>query len=212
MNMKHLSFDFDVKSLDETGTFSGYASMFDNKDSEGDVVRKGAFAKTLAEWAQKGRLPPMLWQHERKNPIGYFSVMKEDDKGLYVEGKLLIDDIAQAKTAHTLLKNKVLGGMSIGYRVENYDYDKVADVFNLTEIKLFEVSLVTFPANERATVDNVKNGLPDRDVIVKHLTDLGLSQKQAETLCDSGLPSLQPENREKQDLINATNILKGLNK
>lgn len=212
MNMKHLSFDFDVKSLDETGTFSGYASVFDNKDSAGDVVRKGAFAKTLAEWAQKGRLPPMLWQHERKNPIGYFSVMKEDDKGLYVEGKLLIDDIAQAKTAHALLKNKVLGGMSIGYRVAMYEYDRVADVFNLTELKLFEVSLVTFPANERATVDNVKHGLPDRDVIVKHLTDLGLSQKQAETLCDSGLQSLQPENREKQDLINATNILKDLNK
>lgn len=212
MNMKHLSFDFDVKSLDETGEFSGYASVFDNKDSAGDVVRKGAFAKTLAEWAQKGRLPPMLWQHERKNPIGYFSLMKEDDKGLYVEGKLLIDDIAQAKTAYALLKNKVLGGMSIGYRVENYDYDRVANVFNLTELKLFEVSLVTFPANERATVDSVKHGLPDRDVIVKHLTDLGLSQKQAETLCDSGLPSLQPENREKQDLINATNILKDLNK
>lgn len=212
MNMKHLSFDFDVKSLDETGTFSGYASVFDNKDSAGDVVRKGAFAKTLAEWAQKGRLPPMLWQHERKNPIGYFSLMKEDDKGLYVEGKLLIDDIAQAKTAHALLKNKVLGGMSIGYRVEMYEYDRVADVFNLTEIKLFEVSLVTFPANERATVDSVKHGLPDRDVIVKHLTDLGLSQKQAETLCDSGLQPLQPENREKQDLINATNILKDLNK
>lgn len=212
MNMKHLSFDFDVKSLDETGTFTGYASVFDNKDSAGDVVRKGAFAKTLAEWAQKGRLPPMLWQHERTNPIGYFLLMKEDDKGLYVEGKLLIDDIAQAKTAHALLKNKVLDGMSIGYRVENYDYDKVADVFNLTEIKLFEVSLVTFPANELTTVDSVKHGLPDRDVIVKHLTDLGLSQKQAETLCDSGLQSLQPENREKQDLINATNILKDLNK
>lgn len=212
MNMKHLSFDFNVKSLDETGMFSGYASVFGNRDSAGDMVQKGAFARTLAEWAQKGRLPPMLWQHDRKQPIGCFTLMKEDDKGLYVEGKLLIDDIPQAKTAHALLKNKVLGGMSIGYSVQNWEYDKVNNVLNLLELKLYEVSLVTFPANEQATVDNVKNGLPDRDVIVKHLTDLGLSQKQAETLCDSGLPSLQPENREKQDLINATNILKDLNK
>lgn len=212
MNMKHLSFDFNVKSLDETGTFSGYASVFGNRDSEGDVVQKGAFARTLAEWAQKGRLPPMLWQHDRKQPIGCFTLMKEDDKGLYVEGKLLIDDIPQAKTAHALLKNKVLGGMSVGYSVQNWEYDKFNNILNLLELKLYEVSLVTFPANEQATVDNVKHGLPDRDVIVKHLTDLGLSQKQAEAFCDSGLKSLQPENREKQDLINATNILKDLNK
>lgn len=209
MNMKHLSFDFDVKSLDETGTFSGYASVFGNRDSAGDVVQKGAFARTLAEWAQKGRMPPMLWQHDRKQPIGCFTLMKEDDKGLYVEGKLLIDDIPQAKTAHALLKNKVLGGMSIGYSVQNWEYDKVNSVLNLLELKLYEVSLVTFPANEQATVDNVKNGLPEREIIIKHLKDLGFSQKQAEAFCDSGLKSLQPENQVEQDCINAINILKG---
>lgn len=146
MKTKHLQIPLEIKSVSETGVFSGYGSVFHNEDSYGDVVRPGAFKKSLAEWAKKGRLPPMLWQHDRREPIGVFTKMVEDEKGLFVEGRLLIDDIPQARAAYALLKEKALGGMSIGYREILIEQDHDEKVTNLLELDLWEVSVVTFPA------------------------------------------------------------------
>lgn len=81
-----------LKSVSETGEFEGYGSVFGVKDSYGDIVVPGAFTKSLQTWKEKGRMPALLWQHQTAEPIGVYTEMKEDDVGLYVKGRLLIDD------------------------------------------------------------------------------------------------------------------------
>lgn len=215
MKTKHLEIPLEIKSVDENGTFTGYGSVFHNEDSYGDIVRPGAFKKTLEKWAAKGRFPPMLWQHWRGDPIGVFTQMREDERGLYVEGKLLIADIAKAREAYALLKEKGLGGMSIGYReiATRQNEDGTQD---LLELDLWEVSVVTFPANEAATVDNIKadfsDGLPTLPEFEKFLRDAGFSKAQATAIASHGLRQLlrDADDTEAKDIESALNILKGI--
>lgn len=216
MKTKHLQIPLEIKSVSETGVFSGYGSVFHNEDSYGDIVRPGAFKKSLAEWAKKGRLPPMLWQHDRREPIGVFTKMVEDEKGLFVEGRLLIDDIPQARAAYALLKEKALGGMSIGYREILIEQDHDEKVTNLLELDLWEVSVVTFPANEEATVDSVKSalaggGLPTLPEFEKFLRDAGFSKSQSVAIASHGLRQLlrDADDTEAKEIESALNILKG---
>jgi HK97 family phage prohead protease len=88
--------------LEEEGSFSGYASVFDHVDQQKDRVIHGAFRDTLARDA----LPKMLWQHNPQEPIGVWQIVEEDHKGLYVQGQLLLD-LQKAKEAHTLMKRGV---------------------------------------------------------------------------------------------------------
>src|SRR5699024_2500409 len=101
------------------------------------------FEKSLAQWREKGRMPAMLWQHNTNEPIGVYTEMREDDIGLYFKGKLLIDGDPLAKRAHAHMKAGSLSGMSIGYMLNDYEYDKLKGVWILKEIDLWELSLVT---------------------------------------------------------------------
>lgn len=152
------AYAFEMKALDSRGVFSGYGSVFDVIDSYREVVAPGAFAKSLEKWKAKDRLPPMLYQHRSGEPIGAFTSMSEDKKGLHVEGQLLVDDIQRAREVYALLKAKALSGMSIGFNVApgGEEYDSRAGIYTLTEVDLWEVSIVTFPANEAANVESVK--------------------------------------------------------
>jgi HK97 family phage prohead protease len=157
---KKLAFFLDMKSLDSAGRFAGYASVFDVVDNQRDVIVRGAFAETL-----KGRVGDikMLWQHQQDEPIGIFERMFEDKNGLYVEGRLLLD-IARAKEAYALLKEGVIGGLSIGYSPIKYRLNEKTGVRMLSAVELWEISLVTFPANEAAKITVVKQGIPDMQV------------------------------------------------
>lgn len=155
MTLQTKSLSFKAESLQDDGTFSGYCSVFDIKDSYGDVVKKGAFIGSLNDWQAKGKMPPILWQHSRSEVIGVWTKLYEDDKGLFGEGKLLIDDVAKAKEAYALIKNGAIDGLSIGYRTQKWAWND-DNVLELLEIDLKEVSIVTFPANEDSTVSNVK--------------------------------------------------------
>lgn len=150
---KQLAFSFDVKSLGEDGRFAGYASVFDLIDRQRDVLMKGAFLSTL-----KGRVGEikLLWQHNMAEPIGVFTAMFEDARGLYVEGRLLLE-VARAREAYALLKAGALGGLSIGYSPLRYTIDPDTAVRKISEVELWEVSLVTFPANEAAGVTVIKS-------------------------------------------------------
>lgn len=151
MKVEQKSIKFDVKALNEDGTFEGYASVYGNVDSYGEVVEKGAFKRTLD---QKGSEIVLLWYHDPTQPIGLGNVA-EDDYGLYLKGQLDLDTEA-GKTAYSRMRKKIVKGLSIGYRV-------VRDMVEtgkrkLLELDLREVSLVTFPANSLATVTAVKAG------------------------------------------------------
>ena len=90
--MKKLQTPLTIKEIGENGTFAGHGSVFGTLDSYNERVEKGAFAESLAKHAGKGSMPAMLWQHRHDEPIGVYTRMEEDDRGLYVEGKLLIDE------------------------------------------------------------------------------------------------------------------------
>jgi len=181
MKHKHLDIPFEIKAVSDDGFFSGYGSVFEVLDSYREVVKPGAFAKSLADWQGKGKLPPVLWNHDANKPIGIYTLMREDANGLYVEGKLLIDSVQQAKETHACLKAGAISGMSIGYSVAKDETDGKSNVRRLLELKLYEVSIVTFPANEAATVNNVKRieemqALSDCE---ERLRDAGFSKSES---------------------------------
>lgn len=148
--MKQKQIRFDVKSLNDNGTFTGFAAVYGNVDQGNDVIDPGAFKTTLA--ARGGRVP-LLYQHNPREPIGIGN-LTDSEKGLVIEGKLVLS-VPRAKEAYDLLKEEVLRGLSIGYEV--VQEKMVGGVRYLKEIKLFEVSLVTFPMNELALVTGVKS-------------------------------------------------------
>ncbi len=145
-----------VKTIGDNGTFEGYGSVFHVEDYYRDVVMPGAFAKSLARWRDKGCLPALLWSHQHDNPIGVYEEMTEDDHGLFVRGRLLLDDIIEARKAYALMKAGAGMGLSIGYRPVVEETDRAANINRLLEIDLWETSLVVFPANEAAVVTSIK--------------------------------------------------------
>ncbi|MDX1785111.1 MAG: HK97 family phage prohead protease [Roseovarius sp.] len=121
----------------------GYASYFGQGDQGGDVVQRGAYAKSLARLKREGRQVKLLWQHDPAQPIGIWDEVHEDARGLYVKGRLL-DSIAKGREAAALIGAGAIDGLSIGYRtVRATKNDKGQRL--LTELELWEVSLVTFP-------------------------------------------------------------------
>ncbi len=213
MNKKDLSFE--IKAVSDDGLFSGYASVFDNVDSYGDIVRKGAFVESISEWEAKGKMPPILWNHDPSDPIGIYTKMQEDDKGLYVEGKLLIDDVPRARQTHALMKAGVIDGLSIGYRVKEYLYNVDEEVTDLIKLSLREVSIVTFPANPETRIEAVKSRLdagelPTLSEFEKFLREAGFSKSQATAIAGHGLRKLLSDSvPEAKSIQNALNILKG---
>jgi HK97 family phage prohead protease len=177
---KTLDFGFQLKSLSDTGTFSGYGSVFNVEDSYGDIVAPGAFADSLAAQKTAGRLPAMLWQHRSAEPLGVYTAMAEDNLGLKVEGQIALNTVRGAE-AHALLKMGALSGLSIGYVTREDSFDRVTGITTLKKVDLWEVSLVTFPANDAARVQGVKTieVIEDLKTAEKYLRDAGLSRKEA---------------------------------
>ncbi len=182
------SYDFEVKSIDEKGVFIAYASTFGNTDKVDDVVEKGAFLKSLQD--RPASKVFMFWQHDNKEIIGEWTNMEEDAKGLLVEGKLFIDDIQQAKEAFFLMRKKLINKLSIGFRIIEKTFE--AGKRMLKAVDLIEVSIVTFPANEEASIIAVKNmkELTIREFEEK-LRDVGFSRKESEAIGAKGFDGLQ---------------------
>lgn len=172
----------ELKFAGDGGTFQGYASIFGNTDNANDVVMKGAFKKTLADAKRNGSNPPMLWQHDKYAPIGKWSSMIEDDKGLLVSGELFINDIAKAREAYSLMKANVITGLSIGYRTKQSGRDATTGARLLKEVDLLEVSIVTFPCNEAARINSVKNRPTTVREFEELLRDAGFSRTEAKAI------------------------------
>lgn len=149
---------FELKGLDEDGRFAGYASVFGVRDDYADVVAEGAFARSLATARANGQMPAMLWQHDARCPIGVWTEIAEDSAGLKVSGKLAVGTQA-GREAYELLRLGAINGLSIGYVTVSSEFAPQQRQRVLTEIDLWEVSLVTFPANPQARVTRVKEGL-----------------------------------------------------
>ncbi len=162
----------------DKGEFTGYASVFGNVDLGNDIVEKGAFTKSLR---RKGyRRVKMLYQHDTKQPIGVFDMIKEDDNGLYVKGRLAMQT-QKGKEVYELMKMGAIDGLSVGYRVDakGYHYDDKRKKRRLKEVDLMEISAVTFPMNPKATIQGVKSDSSIREW-EHHMREVcGLSRSEA---------------------------------
>ena len=174
-----LDVPFQIKAVSDDGLFSGYGSVFGVIDSYKEVVAPGAFSESLSQ-----RTPALLWQHRSGEPIGVYSALREDQTGLYVEGKLALKT-ARGAEAYELLKMGAISGLSIGFVTRDDSYDRVTGIRTLKKVDLWEVSLVTFPANDAARVSGVKSietieSLADAEAFLREAG--GLSRREATAL------------------------------
>lgn len=155
-----------IKDAGQDGEITGYGSVFGVVDRYGEIVDRGAFSKTLKE-----RSPKMLWQHDPSQPIGVWSDAKETDHGLRLNGQINLET-AQGREAHALIKQGAVDGLSIGYipvkwiveEDNSSDQETKSVIMHLTEVKLYETSVVTFPANESALIAGIKSAKTIDDI------------------------------------------------
>jgi len=202
---------FELKFADsaKTGSFSGYGAVFGNVDDGGDLIVKGAFAQSLAQWKAKGRMPKMLWQHgmglaaNDMLPVGYWTNIEEDAHGLKVEGQLDPVDTERGRTLLAGMKNKAIDSMSITYVAQDYTYGKTADepFRTITKMELWEVGPVLWGMNELAEIDEAK-AASDIETIRDFETFLrdagGFSIADAKAIASGGFkakPNLRDEGR-----------------
>ena len=190
------AFAFEVRASGENGEIEGYGSVFGVKDTYSDIVAPGAFKASIAEHKANGSMPAMLWQHDQSEPIGVWTEMEEDATGLRVKGQI-VTETEKGKAAYALLKKGALRGLSIGFVSKEWSYSEDDDIRTLTAVDLWEVSLVTFPANGKAMIDTVKNmGRIDAPKDAeKILREAGFSKADATALV-SGVMRLGEERRE----------------
>ncbi len=145
---------------------SGYASLFGAPDQGGDVVEAGAYAASLTRLAKRDARVKMLWQHDPAQPIGIWDEVREDARGLWVKGRLL-DCVAKGREAAALIAAGAIDGLSIGYRTVRASKNTKGQRL-LTELELWEVSLVTFPMLPSARVA-AKSGDADLDAALRDM-------------------------------------------
>lgn len=202
---KHSGVPLDAKAVSDAGTIEGYASVFGVVDSYGEVVEPGAFVDSLVSSKRQGRTIKMLYQHDTHQPIGVWDDLAEDSKGLWVKGRLLIEQSPKAAEVHGLLKAGALDGLSIGYRtIASEPKPGKPGVISLKKLDLLENSIVTFAANERARVEVVKSildagALPTVREFEGLLREAGFSRAKAAAIAGSATPHLRGEPEAKAD-------------
>lgn len=193
--MDRLDFALEVKGLTDAGLFEGYASTFGERDLGGDIVVAGAFAKSLKARGPKG--VRMFADHDSTKRIGVWTDISEDERGLYVKGRLLTEKQI-GKEAYIDLKEGSLDGMSIGFRTKADSYDGRRKARMLKEVDLLEISLVSFPMNESARVTGVKSfediqTIREFEEALINGTLPALSAKEAKGLLAGGFKAIRSE-------------------
>lgn len=151
---KTLSLTVDPGSVDEQGIFEGYASVSGNVDSDGDIVMPDAFRATLNTGMAKDGVPILLLHNDQRLPVGRSLELEEDEHGLRIRAQ--IADTTDGLDARKLVRNGILRGLSIGY-IPTRAETGADGARRLYEVELLEISLVTWPANELATVTGYKS-------------------------------------------------------
>lgn len=195
------------------GIIMGYASTFHKKpDLQGDIVEPGAFLETIENRGVNGNGIKFLWQHVTSRPIGVPLEIKEDTRGLYTKSQAAIktDD---GHDAFVFAEMGALDGFSIGYKVDEYEYDDKTGITRFKKLGLYEYSLVTFAANPRANITGVKTAIKTAKTprqLEQALRELGLSRSAATyitSLCKNSLQLAKGEGN-LQDLLKS---LKSMN-
>lgn len=176
------------------GTFEGYASLFSKPDMADDIIMPGAFKRSLAERDAAGIR--MLFQHDANQPIGVWTELREDQRGLYAKGKLAVD-APKASEVLALLRAGAIDGLSIGFKAVRFRRDAKTGIRRLDAVDLWEISVVTFPMMPGARVAHVKaqpfpEGVPTEREFERWLTrDAGLTRSEARAVLRDGLKGLK---------------------
>lgn len=191
--MRRKTTDLSIKELNESGHFSGFGSIFGNRDRQADIVERGAFTKSLELHRSKGTSPVLLWMHDQSQPIGKFTRITENERGLHVEGQLALKT-ARGAEAYELLQMEAVRGLSIGFTVpaNGSEYDHNTKSNRLKQIDLHEISIVSIPANEDALIAEVKSAIDDKTSLERFLRNAGMSRSQAKALIAGGYGALNP--------------------
>ncbi len=185
-----------LEEVDADGTFSGYASLFGTVDLTNDRVERGAFAGSLAERGTAGIR--MLYQHDPSQPIGAWTEIREDGRGLFVRGRLA-RGVERAREVLDLMRSGALDGLSIGFRTVKARKEASGGVRRILQADLWEISVVTFPMLPGARVSQVKGfgarqALPTIREFERWLTrDAGLTRGDAKAVIANGFASLMRE-------------------
>ncbi|CAJ1855320.1 hypothetical protein HLBENOHH_02468 [Aeromonas dhakensis] len=194
-NKLHLEFKLNNFAADqEEGRFTAYGNVFDVIDSYRDVTLKGAFRKSIQEHKAAGTSPKMLWNHNPDEVIGKWVSFSEDEHGLKMEGVLALGT-QRGRETYELLKMGALDSLSIGYVVTKEKFDSVKKVNYLEEVDLFEVSVVTFPANKQSVVTDVKSDEPE------NLEQLNTDVKEESNVEPELTPETQPVEQEESQQV-----------
>ena len=182
MFKKTLKLDDVAMKLDgDTGRFSGYASVFGGVDRYGDTIVRGAYASTL----KNNGKPKMFFNHDSWSmPIGKWISAKEDDHGLFVEGELTIGN-SKSDDVLAAMKHGTLDGLSIGYFLKKGDYDETDSGRIIKKISnLVEVSVVTFPADSAARIDQAS--IKGDDLLLDQVSEIESIRDFERFLRDAG--------------------------
>jgi len=192
----------DGDANDASGHFEGYASTFGNLDLGGDIIRAGAFQNSLAEWSMKGEMPFLLAFHDMDKAIGDWLEMREDEKGLFVKGRLWVHGdrrIEDAVRAYNILRGTGQKTMSIGYYVKDYEMQESerGSLRIIKEVDLVEVSVVMQPMNPKARITSVKSlkdaegNIASKREFERFLRDVDLSATQAKAFIAGGYGAIE---------------------
>jgi Escherichia/Staphylococcus phage prohead protease len=192
----------ELKQIDwagATGAFTALAASFNNLDKTGDIIEPGAFSKTLQQAQERKTktgspyLWPICWMHDATQPCGGVISAKETAKGLQIDGQIDLDT-ELGKRIYAGMRNGYIGEMSIGYSTVR-SFRSKDGVRHLTEVQLFEVSMVTtsFAASDEARVNvaSVKTRLSDRDAAA--VREFAAWARTRPPLAGADAPEWQPE-------------------
>jgi HK97 family phage prohead protease len=188
--------DFQFK-VGAEGVIEGFASTFGGEpDLHRDIIAPGAFAKSLVDHRQNGTLPAMLWAHKHDEPVGKWTAMQEETKGLRVVGALNLKT-ARGRDAREHVKAGDATGFSIGFQVPAGGAEYLKDgVTLLKQITLREVSIVAVPANRGARITHAKS-VNSKGELVDLLREIGLPKAAAARVAAGGWPALAGADQQK---------------
>ena len=215
LNFKGITLQDVELKFDEGGRrFKGYASTFNGNDSYGDTILPGAYAKTISEHG----MPKMFWGHDWDIPIGKWLSAVEDEKGLLVEGEFTPGN-SQADAVMAAMKHGTVNGLSIGFRLAEGDYERKKDGGRIIKSvsKLYEISVVNFPADEDARISEVRSEEVDELTTIRDFENFlrdsdGFSKSVATSIVAKAKKLFADQRESDVDEKSATEILERLKK
>lgn len=162
-----LTSNLELKQVNGCNKIVGYASVFEVADQHNDATARGAFLEAIKKHHTDNHIK-LLWQHDITKPIGTIASIREDDYGLLVEC-LINQDTQQGREATSLIKQGAVSGLSIGFIIK--DYHICEGMRRITNLDLWEISVVTFPANTQAQINYLtcQNNYQDLALLANNL-------------------------------------------